>query len=67
MSLTVKPAVLKNVDPQQYGTVPNSSTTLALINMVHTWLQSTDGNGSTARVMLFDEIDHNVLARKLSS
>jgi hypothetical protein len=41
--------------------------------MVHTWLQSTDGNGSTARVMLFDFrkafdlIYHNVLARKLSS
>ena len=41
--------------------------------MVHTWLQSTDGNGSTARVMLFDFrkafdlIDHNVLVRKLSS
>ena len=69
----VKPAVLKNVDPQQYGNVPNSSTTFARMNMVHTWLQSTDGNGSTARVMLFDFrkafdlVDHNVLVRKLSS
>ena len=41
--------------------------------MMHYWAKSTDGNGSTMRVMLFDFrkafdlIDHHVLARKLSS
>ena len=40
---------------------------------MHYWAKSTDGNGSTMRVMLFDFrkafdlINHHVLARKLSS
>ena len=69
----VKPAVLSKIDPQQFGTVPKSSTTHALISMIHSWAESTDGNGSTKRVVLFDFrkafdlIDHHVLARKLSS
>ena len=69
----VKPAVLQKIDPQQFGTIPKSSTTHALISMIHYWAKSTDGNGSTTRVMLFDFrkafdlIDHHVLARKLSS
>ena len=69
----VKPAVLSKIDPQQFGTVPKSSTTHALISMIHSWAKSTDGNGSTTRVVLFDFrkafdlIDHHVLARKLSS
>jgi len=69
----VKPALLERIDPQQFGAVPNSSTTHALISVLHSWLESTDGNGATARVMLFDFckafdlIDHHVLAQKLSS
>ena len=69
----VKPAVLSKIDPQQFGTVPKSSTTHALISMIHSWAKSTDGNESTTRVVLFDFrkafdlIDHHVLARKLSS
>ena len=68
----VKPAVLSKIDPQQFGTVPKSNTTHALISMFHSWTKSTDGNGSTMRVVLFDFrkafdlIDHHVLARKLS-
>ena len=64
---------MKNIDPQQYGTVPNSNTTFAFINMIHSWLKSTDGNGSAVRVMLFDFrkafdlIDYNALLCKLSS
>ncbi|EDO35721.1 predicted protein, partial [Nematostella vectensis] len=50
----VKPAVLAKVDPRQFGTVPGSSTTEALISMVHSWHQATDGNGATVRVVLFD-------------
>ena len=41
--------------------------------MTHSWAKSTDGNGSTTRVVLFDFrkafdlIDHHVLAQELSS
>ena len=61
----VKPAVLKY---QQFGVVPKSSTTHSLISMLHSWLESTDGNGATSRAVLFDFrkafdlIDHHVLA-----
>lgn len=69
----VKPAVVSKIDPQQFGTVPKSSATYALISMIHSWAKLTDGNGSTTRVVLFDFqkvfdlIDHHVLARKRSS
>ena len=69
----VKPAVLERIDPQQFGAVPKSSTTHALITMLHSWLESTDGNGATTRAVLFDFrkpldlTDHHVLAQKLSS
>ena len=50
----VKPAVLDVLDPSQYGAVPNSSTTQALIHMLHNWSKETDGNGATVRDILFD-------------
>ena len=50
----VKPAVLDVLDPSQYGTVPNSSTTQALIHMLHNWSKEIDGNGATVRAILFD-------------
>ena len=73
VNLFLKPAVLEKIDQTQFGTVPNSCTTHALISMLHTWFKNTDGNGSTTRVMLFDFrkafdlIDHNILAKKLST
>ena len=63
----VKPAVLKVLDPNQYGAVPNSSTTQARIDMVHCWSKETDGNGATEITLLFDYrkafdlIDHTFL------
>ena len=69
----VKPAVLKRIDPRQFGTIPKSSTTHALVSMTHNWLVNTDGNGATARVVLldfrkaFDLIDHSVLVQKLTT
>ena len=69
----VKPAVLAKVDTRQFGTVPGSNTTEALISMLHSWNGSTDGNGATVRVVLFDFkkafdlIDHHILVRKLHS
>ena len=68
----VKPAVLKALDPNQYGAVPNLSTTQALIDTVHYWSKETDGNRATVRTLLFDYrkafylIDHNILINKLS-
>ena len=67
----MKPAVLRMLDPGQFGAIPKSSTTFALLEIFHVWLQGTDGNGSTIRTLLFDYkkafdlIDHSILVRKL--
>ena len=67
----IKPAVTKIIDPNQFGTIPGSSTVMALISMVHKWLKESDGTGSTIRVLLFDYrkafdlIDHSTLIEKL--
>ena len=67
----VKPAVMSVIDDSQYGAIPNSSTTMALISMLHNWSINTDGNGATVRTILFDYrkafdfIDHDILSRKL--
>ena len=67
----VKPALEKTVDPNQFGTISGSSTVLALISMIHSWLKATDGNGAAVRVLLFDYrkafdlIDHKTLVAKL--
>ena len=45
----VKPAVLEKVDRRQFGTIPGTCTTHALVSMVHSWLCATDGNGATVR------------------
>ena len=64
----MKPAVLNVLDPSQYGAVPKYSTTLALLDMLHVWSQGTDGNGTTARTVrfnnrrAFDLIDFSILA-----
>jgi hypothetical protein len=69
----VKPALLAMVDQRQFGTAPGSSTTEALVSMIHTCTNATDGNGATVRVVLFDFkkafdlIDHHILIRKLHS
>ena len=65
----VNPAVQDVLDPSQFGAVPNSSTTQALIHMFYN--KETDGNGATVRTMLFDYrktfdfIDHRILVKKL--
>ena len=67
----VKPAVLDVIRGNQYGAIPKSSTTMALISMLHAWFIGTDGNGATVRTMLFDYrkafdfIDHSILIDKL--
>ena len=67
----VKPAVLDVIRGNQYGAIPKSSTTMALISMLHAWSLGTDRNGATVRTMLFDYrkafdfIDHSILIDKL--
>ncbi|PFX34739.1 Transposon TX1 uncharacterized 149 kDa protein [Stylophora pistillata] len=67
----VKPAVLAKADPRQFGTVPGSSTTEALISMTHAWYSATDG--ASVSVILFDFkkafdlIDHQILVKKLGT
>ena len=61
----VMPAVLTKIDKKQYGTIPNSCTTHALVSMIHNWHVSSDGNAAAIRLVLFDFckafdlIDHN--------
>ena len=67
----VKPAIIKVLDINQYGAIPKSSTTMAIIDMLHTWCLITDGNGSAIRTIIFeyrkafDLIDHGILIGKL--
>ena len=50
----VKPAVIKKVDSRQFGAIPGSNTTQALISMLYSWNKATDGSGATVRAVLFD-------------
>ena len=67
----LKPVVLFHIDPGQFGFIPSSSTTFALIAMFHHWFPATDGTGATVRTTLldfhkaFDLVDHNILVGKL--
>ena len=73
VDLYVKPAMLAKVDPRQFGTIPGSNTSEALVSMIDTWNSATDGNGATVRVVLFDFkkafdlIDPWILVGKLCS
>ena len=59
------------LDPNQYGFIPGSCTTLALISLIHHWTEIVDVRGRTVRALLtdyrkaFDLIDHNILCQKL--
>ena len=61
----ISPAILSIIDPDQFGAIPNSSTTYALISMRHDWAEAT---GAAVRNMLldyrkaFDLIDYSILA-----
>ena len=39
----VKPLVMKVFDPNQYGAIPKSFTSLVLLSMIHKWSLETDG------------------------
>jgi hypothetical protein len=48
----VKPAVLKKIDSNQYGAIPNSGTIIALLSILQSWNKATDGNAAAVRVLL---------------
>ena len=64
-------AVLEIIDPNEFGAIPKSSTTQALISMIHAWKSDTDGTGAAVRNILldyekaFDLIDHRILVDKV--
>lgn len=67
----VAPKILSIINPVQFGVIPGSSATLALIGMLHKWTEATDSTGAAVRVMLldfrkaFDLIDHHLLVNKI--
>ena len=69
----LKPDILKILDPNQFGVISGSSTSQALIKMIHRWTEATDGSGASVRVVLFDYqkafdfVDHSIIVTKLKS
>ena len=63
--------MLECMDPNQFGFIPDSCNTFALISMLHHWFEATDGTGAHVRAALldykevFDLVDHNLLIAKL--
>ena len=73
VAMYIGPAIPSIIDPDQFGTIPKSSTTHALISMVHKWSEATDATGAAVRIVLldyrkaFDLIGHRILVQKISS
>ena len=66
----IGPAVLKVIDPDQFGAIPKFSTEQALISILHYLSRETDGTSVSVRLVYrkaFDLIDHYLLVQKLSS
>ena len=72
IELYIGPAILKAIDPDQFGAIPKSSTEQALISMLHYLSKETDGTSAAVRLVLFDYrkafdlIDHHLLVQKLN-
>ena len=69
----LKPSILKVIDVNQYGFIPGSSTSQALIKMLHKWSEATDGARTSVRILLvdykkaFDYVDHAIVLSKLQT
>ncbi len=68
----IGPAILKTIDPDQFGAISKSSTDQALISILHYLSKETDGTSAAVRLVLFDYrkafdlIDHHLLVQKLN-
>ena len=51
----IKPAVLNDLDMNLFGALTKSSTTLALLDMLHDWSKGTNGKSPIRRTVLFDK------------
>ena len=64
--------VQDRVDPNQYDSMKKSSTTHAIVDLLHQCYTSTDASKQYARILLldfsnaFDLINHNILLQKLA-
>jgi len=69
----IRAAVAPNIHPRQYGAVQGSSTTHALIEMLHYIQRNVDVPGRYVRMLLldylkaFDLVNHNILLDKMRS
>ena len=63
----LKPAILKVIDVNQYGVVPGSSTSQALIKMLHKWSEATDGARTLVRILLVDFTEKLSIRYKLAT
>ena len=62
---------MDRLDCNQFGFIPGSNTTLALITLIHRWSKTADKEGGCVHSLVtdyreaFDLIDHNTLYAKL--
>ena len=67
----LRPIIMPQLDTRQFGGIKNSSTTHALVRVIHEWLQAAETPKAIIRACLidfskaFDRIYHNILIRKL--
>ena len=65
--------ISNDLDPPQYGSVKNSSTVHAFVELIHHWQQGLDEPGKVLHVLLldyskaFDRVDHTILLLKLAN
>ena len=65
------PIIMPHIDPRQFGCIKKSSSTAALIHLLHTWLAATETPKTFIRSChvdfsrAFNTINHNILLSKL--